>query len=143
MSSANREVVRRHYEDGVNRGDMDVATECFATDYVNHLPGEPEPQRGIEAWKAMFQSFRTGFPDMATRLEDVFSDGDKVAVRHHWTGTHLGEYGGVPATGVRISFTGNDIYRVVGGKIVEEWSEYDELNILRQIGAFKHVGELA
>lgn len=135
MSSANREVVRRHYEDGVNRGDMDVATECFAADYVNHLPGEPEPQRGIEAWKTMFQSFRTGFPDMATRLEDVFSDGDKVAVRHLWTGTHLGEYGGVPPTGVRITFTGNDIYRVVDGKIVEEWSEYDELSILRQIRA--------
>lgn len=135
----NKEVVRRHYEDGVNRGDLDVATECFAPEYVNHLPGEPEPQRGIEAWKTMFQTFRAGFPDMATTLEDMISEGEKVVVRHRWTGTHDGVYQGVPATGTRVTFTGNDIYRVVEGRIVEEWSEFDELGILRQIGALKPV----
>ena len=134
---SNKEIVRRHYEDGVNRGDLDIATECFAPEYVNHLPGEPEPQRGIEAWKAMFQSFRTGFPDMATKLETLICEDELVAVRHRWTGTHDGDYEGVPPTGTRVTFTGCDIYRVVDGKIVEEWSEYDELGILRQIGALK------
>ncbi len=131
----NKEVVRRHYEDGVNRGDLDIATECFAPEYVNHLPGEPEPQRGIQAWKKMFLSFRSSFPDMATTLEHLIEEDDKVAVRHRWTGTHEGEYLGVPPTGIRVTFTGNDIYRVVDGKIVEEWSEFDELGILRQIRA--------
>lgn len=100
---SNKEVVRRHYEDGVNRGDLDVATECFAPEYVNHLPGEPEPQRGIAAWKAMFQSFRAGFPDMATTLEDLISENDRVVVRHRWTGTHDGEYQGVAPTGTRVT----------------------------------------
>lgn len=135
----NKEIVRRHYEDGVNRGDTAVAVECFAPEYVNHLPGEEKPRRGIQAWIDMFQSFRAAFPDLTTRLEDLISEGDKVAVRHRWTGTHLGDYQGVPPTGRRITFTGSDVYRVLNGKIVEEWSEFDELGILRQIGALPSV----
>lgn len=135
MSEANKAIVRRHYEEGVNRGDLDVATECFAPEYVNHVPGEPEPMRGIEAWVDFFQTFRAAFPDMATTLDHLIGEGDKVAVRHVWRVTHHGEYEGIPPTGKSVTFTGNDIYRIVDGKIVEEWSEFDELGLLRQLEA--------
>lgn len=135
MSEANKEVVRRHYEDGVNNGDIDVATVAFAEEYVNHIPGRAEPVRGVPAWVEFFRALRTAFPDMTTTLELLLGEGDLVAVRHVWRGTHDGPYEGIAATGRPVTFTGADIYRIVDGKIVEEWSEFDELGILRQLGA--------
>lgn len=135
MSEANKEVVRRHYEDGVNNGDIAVATECFAPEYVNHIPGQSEPVRGIPAWVEFFRALRAAFPDMTTTLEHLVGEGDMVAVRHVWRGTHQGPYEGIAPTGTPVTFTGADIYRIFDGKIVEEWSEFDELGILRQLGA--------
>lgn len=135
MSDANKEVVRRHYEQGVNKGDIAVATECFAGEYVNHIPGQSEPQRGISAWEGFFRSLRAAFPDLTTRLEHLVGQDDMVAVRHVWRGTHEGYYQGIPPTQRPVTFTGADIYRIVDGKIVEEWSEFDELGLLRQLGA--------
>lgn len=135
MSDANKEVIRRHYEQGVNKGDIAVATECFAGEYVNHIPGQSEPQRGISAWEEFFRSLRAAFPDLTTRLEHLVGQDDMVAVRHVWRGTHEGYYQGIPPTQRPVTFTGADIYRIVDGKIVEEWSEFDELGLLRQLGA--------
>ena len=90
VSDANKEVVRRHYEDGVNNGDIAIATECFAAEYVNHIPGQSEPVRGIPAWEEFFGSLRAAFPDMTTTLEHLVGEGDMVAVRHIWRGTHEG-----------------------------------------------------
>jgi len=135
VSEANKEVVRRHYEEGVNNGDIAVATEAFAPEYVNHIPGQSEPARGIPAWVEFFSSLRAAFPDMTTTLEQLLGEGEMVAVRHVWTGTHQGDYEGIAPTGRPVTFTGADIYRIVDGKIVEEWSEFDELGLLRQLGA--------
>lgn len=135
MSEANKEVIRRHYEQGVNKGDIAVATECFAEKYVNHIPGQSEPQRGISAWEEFFRSLRAAFPDLTTTLEHLVGQGDMVAVRHVWRGTHEGYYQSIPPTRRAVTFTGADIYRIVDGKIVEEWSEFDELGLLRQLGA--------
>lgn len=135
VEEKNKDIVRRHYEDGFNRGDAEVATENFAPEYVNHLPGEAEPQRGPEAWKETYRGFRRAFPDITTTMHQVFAEGDRVAVRHEWTGTHEGEFEGIPPTGRQIRFTGNDIYRLEDGKIVEEWSEFDLLGLLGQLGA--------
>jgi predicted ester cyclase len=91
--------------------------------------------RGIPAWVEFFQALRAAFPDMTTTLEHLLGEGDLVAVRHIWRGTHEGDYEGIAPTGRQVTFTGADIYRIVDGKIVEEWSEFDELGILRQLGA--------
>ena len=72
---------------------------------------------------------------MTTTLEHLIGEGDMVAVRHVWRATHQGPYEGIAPTGRPVTFTGADVYRIVDGKIVEEWSEYDELGILRQLGA--------
>ena len=68
---------------------------------------------------------------MTTTLEPPVGEGDMVAVRHIWRGTHEG----IPPTGRQVTSTGADIYRIVDGKIVEEWSEFDELGLLRQVGS--------
>ena len=127
--------MRRHYEDGVNNGDIAVATDCFAAEYVNHIPGQSEPARGIPAWEEFFGSLRAAFHrhDHHARVHLV-GEGDMVAVRHIWRGTHEGYHEGIPPTGRQATFTGADIYRIVDGKIVEEWSEFDELGLLRQVG---------
>jgi len=64
---------------------------------------------------------RAAFPDMTTTLEHLIGEGDMVAVRHVWRATHQGPYEGIAPTGRPITFTGADIYRIVDGKIVEEW----------------------
>ncbi len=143
MPEANKEVVRRHYEQGVNKGDIAVATECFAAEYINHIPGQSEPLRGIPAWEKFFRSLRAAFPDLTTTIEHLVGEGDMVAVRHVWRGTHEGHYEGISPTRRPVIFTGADIYRIVDEKIVEEWSEFDELGLLRQLGAVVAMSSIA
>ena len=70
-------------------------------------------------------------------IEDIFASGDKVVVRITGRGIHRGEYEGVPPTGKRVSMSGIAIYRIAHGKIVEEWSQADRLDFLRQLGAVR------
>jgi predicted ester cyclase len=63
------------------------------------------------------------------------AEGDKVAVRQTWRGTHSASFQGIPPTGKRITFTSIEIYRAAGGKLVEEWVELDVFGLLQQLGA--------
>ncbi|MDQ3657276.1 MAG: ester cyclase, partial [Chloroflexota bacterium] len=78
---------------------------------------------------------RAAFPDLTVSIEEVLTDGDLVAVRYTRTGTHQGEYLGIPATGVAASWTGINVYRIECGRIAESWNETDNLELLRQLGA--------
>jgi len=78
--------------------------------------------------------FFTGFPDLALTVEFTITEEDKVAVRWTATGTHSGDFRGIPPTGKPINIAGVAIYRVAGGKIVEGWSQPDTLGLLQQIG---------
>jgi predicted ester cyclase len=119
----NRALVCREQEELWNHtGNLDVAQELFAPDYV-------------EAAKQEAADFRQGFPGVISTIEDLVAEGDKVVARWRAQATHQGEYMGIPPTGNRVEFTGISVYRIEAGKIAESWTAEDDLGLMRQIGA--------
>jgi len=134
----NMEVIRIAYEDGINKGDVALHAEAFAPGYVNHYNGR---LLDVDAFLKVYGEFVASFPDLNTRIEDIFASGDKVAVRHTYRGTHKATYLGVPPTGKAVTVGAHDLYRMsADGKIAEEWVEMDLLSLLRQIGALPAPG---
>lgn len=90
--------------------------------------------------KMVLGGFRAGMPDVSFVIEDTISEGDRIAVRYTASGTHTGEYFGIPATGRAVSFTGVTLFRVADGLLQESWVQYDALGLMRQLGVIP--GEL-
>ena len=131
----NKELVRRLIEEVFNQGNMSWADEFLAPDFVEHEelpPGIPDGREGVKQMTAML---RSAFPDFHATIDDIIAEGDKVVIRQSWTGTHRGEFMGIPPTGKRVSFGVIDIIRVDGGKFVEHWGQMDNAGLMQQLGA--------
>jgi len=113
--------------------DLSKLEEFLAPDFVSHST-PPGLAPGIEGVKQMVSIFQNAFPDMDAAIEDVVAEGDKVVVRFSATGTHQGEFFGIPPTGKRIRSTGINIFRIANGKIVEHWNNADDLGLMQQLG---------
>jgi predicted ester cyclase len=137
MSEENKEKVRRLLEEGFGQGKTEVVDEVLHSDFVCWDPNSEAGEiRGAETIKGEIEYFRTAAPDLTYTVEDQLAEGDKVVSRYRVSGTHQGEFFGVPGTGNRVEFTGINIDRFdESGKMVEEWPEYDLLGAMRQIGA--------
>jgi steroid delta-isomerase-like uncharacterized protein len=127
-------VVREFVKDVQNDGNIEAASKYIAADVVDHsaMPGLPP---GLDGAKAIFSLIRTGFPDHDAVIHDQVCEVDKVVTRKSFTGTHEGEFLGVPPTGRRVTIDVIDIVRVRDGRIVEHWNIVDLLGALRQMGA--------
>ena len=134
----NKALVRRFFEEMWNQGDMSVANELLAADHVHHF--SDEDIHGPDGVKQLVHWLRTTFPDIYTSTDDMVAEGDKVAVRFTIRGTHLGEGMSVPPTGKRVVYTGVDIFRLAGGRIVERWGEVDSLGLRQQLGTIPPIG---
>jgi predicted ester cyclase len=136
MSIEENKNIVRLYQEIYNSNDLDRLTEVVSEDLLtpNIMPGIPH---GLEGAKAAHRIMLTGFPDYQTIIDDMIAEGDKVAARIKMTGTHSGEFMGIPLTGRRISFTGIYFARIAGGKIVEHWGEEDGVSLLQQLGVLK------
>ena len=132
---ANKEIVRR-YQEAYNANNLDALVDLVAEAVLmpKSLPGFPA---GLEGAKAIHRTTLTGMPDFHTKIEDLIGEGDLVAARIRMTGTHTGEFFGIPPTGKHVDVTGMYFARIAGGKIVEHWGEEDGLSLLRQLGAMK------
>jgi steroid delta-isomerase-like uncharacterized protein len=133
---ANKEVVRRLHELW-NTGDVAKIPEVFHPDFAGHWPPssrKPE-RRGLDEVRAGLLSTRTAFPDWHEHVVDMVAEGDRVVTRYVSTGTHRGDFWGLPPTGTRITVHEMSIYRIAGGKVVEQWCSIDELDRLMQLGA--------
>jgi steroid delta-isomerase-like uncharacterized protein len=124
----------RLWVEGLNRGDVSVADEAFARDCVVHITGIAEPIRGVEAWKQVVAGLLAAIPDLHFTLDDQIAVGDKCAFRWHARGTHTGPFGPIPATGRAVSFDGLILDRVVDGRVVERWEQWDQSLMLQQLG---------
>jgi steroid delta-isomerase-like uncharacterized protein len=123
---------RRFAEEIVNGHRIDLVDEVFAPDYTNHgLPPTLPP--GREGEKAFVGMFLAAFPDARIAIEDVFSFGDKVASRVRFSGTHTGDFMGLPPTGKSFSVAGMNIFRIRDGQIVENWSHFDMAGLMQQL----------
>lgn len=132
-TETNKTLVRRVLDELFNRGNMALAKEFFAPDYVNHDPNQPQVRDLAELTQA-WQELRAAFPDNHTTIDDLIAEGDQVVKRYTFVGTHQHEWNGIPATGKRFTTQGISIYHIVKGKIVEIWWGYDSLGILQQLG---------
>ena len=132
---ANKALAQRATEEVWNKGNIVVADEVYAPDIIRHDPTLPAgKEQGREAFKKFVNVFRTAFPDGRVTLDDLVAEGDKVAVRYSFQGTHAGELVGIPATGRRVTVTGIAIARVAAGKCQEMWDSFDNLGLLQQLG---------
>jgi predicted ester cyclase len=133
VSEENKAIVRRLLAE-VDRGNLAVVDEAYATSYVDHTPSAIRSLApGIDGVKKAFAIFLSAFPDSRHEIEDLIAEGDRVVVRLRASGTHTGELMGVPPTGKRVTMTGIAIYRLAGGRIVERWVEQGA-SILEQLG---------
>ncbi len=125
------------FYDAMNSRDADVIAkaidELVAPDVVFHTP-IPMPEKGREALRWVWSELLRGFPDIHVEVEDMIAEGDRVATRNTVTGTHHGEFRGIPATGNSIHYNEIFIMRFAGGRIAELWGVVDVHTQLRQLG---------
>src|SRR5215213_4204334 len=133
MRAEHSELVRRFYEAVWNRGNVDIAAEVFADDYVRHdwRPSQAEP--GPTGQKRIAADLRRAFPDLRFDVEMIIAEGDPVAARSTAAGTNSGPCGGQPATGRRARFSGVNIFRFENGKVAEIWNHRDDLGLMEQL----------
>jgi steroid delta-isomerase-like uncharacterized protein len=114
----------RVFEEIFNQGKFQVANEIYALDFKNHgLHRSVDLNADQEAVRAE----KEAFPDLRMSVQEMIAEGDKVAVLWTFQGTHTGSgYGGLPPTGTRVEVRGITIWRIVDGRIVEEWSSFSE-----------------
>ena len=126
------------FSDALNSGDPDVISKT-----IDELV-EPEAQirtaapidaTGAQLLKELWRRLHHAFPDLRVSVEDVIAEGDKVVSRNSVTGTHRGEYMGVPPTGRSVTYDEIFIVRFANGRIAETWGVVDVLSQMRQLGA--------
>src|SRR5215210_2762108 len=128
-----RELVERLHTELFASGDLATLERFFAPDVVSHNmpPGFPP---GIDGVRRFFETFRTAFPDVSVRVDEIVAEGDRAAVATTIEGTHEGGLLGLAATGGPVSVTGIARVRVAGGRIVEHRGLTDTVGLLRQLG---------
>jgi steroid delta-isomerase-like uncharacterized protein len=131
---ANVSLVRRFFEEVLNKTDMKVAEAILAPNFVMYYPTTPEPLHGVEGLKQVHLSYVAGFPDWQFRIEEEIPAGEKVVVRWSGSGTQSGELMGIPPTGKRVNLTGISIFRLAGGRITEDRVEANALRMMQQLG---------
>lgn len=132
---ANKAVARQIFEEVLNAGRSDRIGELAAPDLEVHYSDGTEPVRGLSAYQQALDASRKAFGEQYFVIEDMLSDGDRVAVRWTMRAVHRGEYMGAPATGRQVTISGTSIYRLAGGKVAAAWVSSDDLGLLRQVGA--------
>ena len=133
MSKGNKALVRRFVEEAFNEGNLEVADEVYAPEFVSHESDGPV-ERSPEYVKGFVGTYRGAFPDGHTTVEDSIAEGDRVAYRWTFRGRHRGELMGIGPTERQVKITGITVDRISGGKI-EEWNNFDRLGMLQQLGA--------
>lgn len=129
----NKSVVRRFIEEVQNEKKMELFDELNAEDFVN-LSAPPGMASDREGGKMFLGGFLSAFPDSRVTIDDMIAEGDRVATKKTFTGTHSAEGIGIPPTGNRVTIQYVDILRLRDGRIVEHWLSMDQLSFMQQLG---------
>jgi predicted ester cyclase len=128
MSAQEKKALSNRVVQAISEGDLDALDDLMAPELA-------------EEFKRDVTEIRRAFPDYAGTNVEQIAEGEKVANRFVFLGTHLGEFEGISPTGKRVEFIGHSIDRVVEGKIVESWVEVDMLGVMQQLGAVPEPGQ--
>jgi steroid delta-isomerase-like uncharacterized protein len=131
LQEQNKDIAKRTFEEILSRGHYELAQQLYAKDFVNHGIHSnatfEEDQTALKGWHA-------AFPDVVITPEKLIAEDDLVTIYWIARGTNTGTGNGLPATGKRAELAGITIWRIIDGKIKEEWSAFDQLSMLRQLG---------
>lgn len=131
LTERNKAVARRVVAEILSKGRFELAKELYAPDFVNHGltrdVGLAEDQAAARGWLS-------AFPDVSMTVDQMIAEGDRVCVLWTARGTNTGEGNGLPATGKKMAIRGITIWRIVDGRIREEWSAFDLLSLMTQLG---------
>jgi steroid delta-isomerase-like uncharacterized protein len=134
MAQDNASIVRRFADEVITQGKIESAAEYVWEDVVEQVP-LPGQGPGLDGLKDVLRSMRAGFPDIIFSIKEQITEGDKVASRFEWTGTHKGEFLGVPATGRHVRVWGIVIDRLEDARIRDTRIIMDTLGLMTQLGA--------
>ena len=134
MSEENKALHRKFFDEVMIKKNLAMIDELMAPDYIEHDEMPPGTPSGAEGLKQMMGMFFSAFPDMHSTVDDVIAEGDKVVGRHTVTGTHSGDFMGIPATGKQFSIGEVHIVRFANGKGVEHWGQVDMMGMMQQLG---------
>jgi steroid delta-isomerase-like uncharacterized protein len=141
MSTENKSIVRRLYEEVWNERKLDVVDELISPSHALHDANIAGLQTGPDAYKQQVVRLTKAFPDLHFAIDDIVSEKDKLVVSWTISGTHKGEYEGIPPTGKEISVDGITISYIADGKILDSYVSWDALGLMRQLGQAPPLGK--
>jgi predicted ester cyclase len=143
MSAAQNEAAVHRLYDELNNNNLDVIDEILAPDFKAHgeTMGLQPGQNVLEAMKQGIMWVKMIMPDLKVTVEDTVSEGNRVACRLQFAGTHTGTDGNIPATNNRVEYAAIAINRFENGQIAERWFTSDELGMMRQMGLIPPIGQ--
>ena len=131
LQEQNKALAKRAFEELLSKGRFELAEQLYAKDFVNH---GIRRDITLEEDQAALKGWHQAFPDVSIVPEKLIAEGDLVAVYWIARGTNTGTGNGLPATGKKVEQSGITIWRIANGKIKEEWSAFDQLSLMRQLG---------
>lgn len=140
MSTENKNIVRRLYDEVWNKRKLDLVAELISPSHALNDPFVSGSQVGPEMYRRRIQEFIESFPDLRFTLDDLISEKEKVVAAWVMSGTHKGGFMNIPATGKKISVEGITIHYIRNGKILDSNARWDAVGLLRQLGAFPPLG---
>ncbi len=138
-ATKNMEMMRKFYEEVINRHNTAMVDSLVASDYVEHCvdPGYTPDRNGL---KKGWEDFVKGYPDLNCKINFMIADSNSVTTQYTFTGTNSGSVMGMPATNKKINVDGVDIVRFKNGKATEHWGYMDEMKMMTQLGMMPGMG---
>lgn len=140
MIEDNKQFMRHFVEEVINKKNLDAVNELVAEDFVEHIPF-PGQAPGREGLRYVLSIFLSAFPDIRWTLEEQIAEGEKVVSRFTMTGTHHGDFLGVPPTGKSVNVWGVVIDVVRDGKFSESRIIMDTMGLMQQLGTIPMTSE--
>lgn len=136
----NKDLMKRFNDEVMSQGKMELIDELVSEDLVEHAPVPDGFPTGREGVKAYVKMFRDAFPDLKATTDAVVAEGDEAWMQSTLTGTHKGEFMGIPATNKKFEITGFDRVKFKDGKAVEHWAAQDDMGMMTQLGLAPDMG---
>ena len=141
MSADNKAIVRRLYEEVWNKRRLELVDEIISPSHALHDPNLTDSSVGPDAYKRQVSRFISGIPDLRFTIEDIVDEKEKLAVAWTISGTHTGEFMGIPATNKKVYVEGITINHIVDGKIMDSYISWDTFGMMQQLGAVPALGQ--